>query len=100
MRFWCKFGATLYATILTIFTISNGIAKTLRDNYPKGIISIQKQHSFMGAVFLWEDESIHIVNDSAFVVGEAISLPFAMAVQFVKKLSPLFTFCKNYGIMS
>ena len=29
MRFWCKFGATLYATI---FTISNGIAKTQRDN--------------------------------------------------------------------
>jgi len=53
MRFWCKFGATLYATILTIFTIShditremhdikryytiftisNGIAKTPRDNF-------------------------------------------------------------------
>ena len=30
---WCKFGATLYQTILTIFTISNGIAKTQRDNF-------------------------------------------------------------------
>ena len=30
---WCKFGATLYQTIFTIFTISNGIAKTPRDNY-------------------------------------------------------------------
>jgi len=31
VRFWCKFGATLYATILTIFTISHGVAKTQRD---------------------------------------------------------------------
>ena len=30
--FWCKFGATLYRAILTIFTISNGILKTQRDN--------------------------------------------------------------------
>ena len=30
MRFWCKFGATLYATILTIFTISNGIVISSR----------------------------------------------------------------------
>ena len=30
---WCDFGATLYATILTIFTISNGTLKTPRDNF-------------------------------------------------------------------
>ena len=29
---WCKFGATLYRAILTIFTISNGTLKTRRDN--------------------------------------------------------------------
>ena len=29
---WCDFGTTLYQTILTIFTISNGVLKTPRDN--------------------------------------------------------------------
>ena len=29
---WCKFGATLYVSVLTIFTISNGTLKTPRDN--------------------------------------------------------------------
>ena len=33
VRFWCKFGATFYATILTMFTISNGVVKTPRDNF-------------------------------------------------------------------
>ena len=32
VRFWCKFGATLYAKILAMFTISNGVAKTPKDN--------------------------------------------------------------------
>ena len=44
VQIWCKFGATLYATILTIltiFTISNGVLKTPRDNYSlTAIISI------------------------------------------------------------
>jgi len=43
---WCKFGATLYRTILTIFTISNSVLKTQRDNYPFGIISIYKKLCF------------------------------------------------------
>ena len=33
MRFWCKFGATLYATILTI---SNSTLKSQRDNFDLG----------------------------------------------------------------
>ena len=40
MRFWCKFGATLYRAILTIFTISNGIAKTPRDNQTKRVCKL------------------------------------------------------------
>ena len=53
----------------------------------------------MGAVFCGKMISTPIVNDGAFIVGEAISLPFAMAVQFLKNPAVLFTFCKNYGII-
>ena len=35
MRFWCKFGATFYRAILTIFTISNSVLKTPRDNFDR-----------------------------------------------------------------
>ena len=47
VRFWCKFGATLYRAILTIFTISNGTLKTPRDNLRlTAIISIYKKLCF------------------------------------------------------
>ena len=40
---WCKFGATLYATILTIFTISNGVLKPPRDNRMPPLIEFTKE---------------------------------------------------------
>ena len=48
---WCKFSATLYATILTIFTISNSVLKTARDKLSHmGFIEITALTA-VGAVF-------------------------------------------------
>ena len=49
---WYKFDVILYRAIFTIFTISNGIAKTPRDNYPLGIISIYKKLCIAGLFVL------------------------------------------------
>jgi len=47
--FWCKFGATLYRAILTIFTISNGVLKTQRDKF---LFLIYKKSSAMRGFFV------------------------------------------------
>ena len=83
MRFWCKFGATLYAMILTIFTISNGTLKTPRD---KLLFLIHKKLCY-GRAFCY--------------VGAFIERPRAtdgrpygcVAVQFVKTLPSCLLFC-------
>ena len=49
MQSWCKFGATLYRSILTIFTISNGIAKTPRDKSK----TFYKNSVQTGFLFFW-----------------------------------------------
>ena len=140
--FWCKFGATLYQTILTIFTIShditryytiftisNGVAKTPRDNYPFGIISIQKQHLlrwvlfFCRSVSFWacrpfpskipsalcltllcSSTSLRSAQDDTTEKHEAkpsgISERLRRAVQFVKNPAVLFTFGNFYDIIT
>ena len=50
MRFWCKFGATLYQTILTMFAISNGVLKTPRDNFYLWL-ELQKSLCFGRVIF-------------------------------------------------
>ena len=51
---WCDLGATLYRAILTIFTISNGIAKTPRDNFD--FMSNTKNAPIFGAFFYLFDD--------------------------------------------
>ena len=45
MWFWCKFGATLYVSVLTIFTISNSVLKTRRDNQTKRVDEFIRQQA-------------------------------------------------------
>ena len=71
--FWCKFGTTLYATILTIFTISNGIAKTPRDNFD--FVEYKKCSAFAGHFFIVlltfaeNDDIIQLINEFEFGKG-------------------------------
>ena len=123
--FWCKFGATLYRAILTIFTISNGIAKTRRDNWFTNIL--HNTNFAVGVVFL---PLRVILSLSNFSVEDPVCSSFDAASQFdfaslrsgwhdgkaratgewnlgadlsgysiCKNSAVLFTFCRFYGII-
>ena len=126
--FWCKFGATLYATILTIFTISNGIAKTPRDNFDQrsklaknarrmlGVFCYLLENNelpyrswiglrhelnlrFVNCLRHWRNRAIQFMK-SKISNHEAARLQFMTACrQFITFPAVLFTFYMFYGII-
>ena len=112
VRFWCKFGATLYVSVLTIFTISNGTLKTQRDNY---LSYIQKALICRAFCFIWTVEDVGPYEVSLcwiregrplpygrrilYIVGEAFRLPFSKGGSICKNSAVLFTFWEFYGII-
>ena len=108
--FWRKFGATLYATILTIFTISNSVVKTPRDNL---LFLIYKELCYAGLFVIFKHLGhcnteitsniyVHIFKEYKAKMAESIEhdlLWSKRAVQFVKNWAVLFTFHHFYGII-
>ena len=87
---WCKFGATLYRAILTIFTTSNGVLKTRRDHYPFGIISIQNSTHSWVLFFFFVGETCGLPRANAvrpYGVGDTLVPPF-LFMNFSARSSP------------
>ena len=81
MWFWCKFGATLYRAILTIFTISNNVVKTRRD---KNIVPLAhfKTHLSRWVFVFISREQLNLPVRASEVI-------FDSEVHFVSEVSPI-----------